>query len=184
MKKRANLIGMTIILTCFLPFSMSLAFDTVLHGNVPAEVYFSPDGGATAAILKLMATAGSEILIQAYSFRSPSITGTLIDAHKKGVKVKLIIDKSERMEGVTSATLLDSAGIPVYLDGKHAIANNRVIIIDRQIVMTGSFNFNAASEELNAENLLILKSKELAALYRDNWFAHQKHSEPFSAAAK
>jgi phosphatidylserine/phosphatidylglycerophosphate/cardiolipin synthase-like enzyme len=57
------------------------------------------------------------------------------------------------------------------------VANNRIIIIDKEVVITGSFNFNKASEEMNAENLLILKSKELSTIYRNNWTNHQKHSE-------
>ena len=102
----------------------------------------------------------------------------LLRAHERGVKVALIADKSERTEGLTPIAILANAGIPVYLDGKHAVANNRAVIADQQVVITGSFNFNQASEEMNAENLLILDSKELAAEYRKNWDRHRQHSEP------
>jgi phosphatidylserine/phosphatidylglycerophosphate/cardiolipin synthase-like enzyme len=44
-------------------------------------------------------------------------------------------------------------------------------------VITGSFNFTRAAEEKNAENLLIIKSKELAGIYFDNWNRHKEHSE-------
>ena len=43
-------------------------------------------------------------------------------------------------------------------------------------LITGSFNFTKAAEEKNAENLLILKNKELAKIYIDNWNRHRKHS--------
>ena len=55
------------------------------------------------------------------------------------------------------------------------------MIIDRETVITGSFNFTKAAEEKNAENLLIIKSKELANLYIDNWMKHKEHSEPYQA---
>lgn len=89
------------------------------------------------------------------------------------------MDKSERQEGFTPATMIANAGIPVYLDGSHAVMNNRLIIIDGRIVMTGSFSFNSASETMNAENLLFLQSTELAKLYREDWLSHKKHSEKY-----
>lgn len=167
-----------LVLSFLFSFNICPAFEISLQGQTSAHVYFSPQGGCTDAILKSISTAKHEILIQAYSFRSPIIAQALIDAGKRGVKVEMIMDKSERQEGFTPAILMANAGIPVHLDGKHAVANNRVIIVDRQTLMTGSFNFNNASEEMNAENLLILQSKELSALYRDNWLNHLKHSEP------
>jgi phosphatidylserine/phosphatidylglycerophosphate/cardiolipin synthase-like enzyme len=48
-------------------------------------------------------------------------------------------------------------------------------------VITGSFNFTRAAEEKNAENLLIIKSKELTGIYIDNWRQHRQHSEPYAA---
>lgn len=168
-----------IILTLLLPGSGVQAVDIALSGPTTAQVYFSPEGGCTAAILKAISHARSEILIQAYSFRSPSLAQALMVAYRRGVKVELIMDKSERQEGLTPPTEMANAGIPVYLDGVHAIANNRIIIIDQKTIITGSFNFNKASEEMNAENLLILETAELAKIYRDNWLKHRKHSESF-----
>jgi phosphatidylserine/phosphatidylglycerophosphate/cardiolipin synthase-like enzyme len=53
------------------------------------------------------------------------------------------------------------------------------MIIDKAKVITGSFNFTKAAEEKNAENLLIISSKELAKLYLDNWQRHKGHSEAY-----
>jgi phosphatidylserine/phosphatidylglycerophosphate/cardiolipin synthase-like enzyme len=55
------------------------------------------------------------------------------------------------------------------------------MIIDQSTVITGSFNFTKAAEEKNAENLLIIKSKELAMIYIDNWKKHREHSERYEA---
>jgi len=178
MRKGIIFLRLLFILTVCTPCSLLQAFDVVIPGNTPAQVYFSPNGRCMEAILKMISSAQSEILIQALSFSSPAMTDALLQAHGRGVNVALILDKSERMEGLTPAAILSNAGIPVYLDGKHAIANNRVILIDRRTVITGSFNFNKASEEMNAENLLMLDSKELSMPYRDNWLHHRQHSEP------
>jgi phosphatidylserine/phosphatidylglycerophosphate/cardiolipin synthase-like enzyme len=70
--------------------------------------------------------------------------------------------------------------VPTFIDDKHAIAHNKVMIIDKTTVITGSFNFTKAAEENNAENLLIIKSKELANIYIENWMKHKEHSEPYA----
>jgi phosphatidylserine/phosphatidylglycerophosphate/cardiolipin synthase-like enzyme len=69
--------------------------------------------------------------------------------------------------------------IPTLIDASHAIAHNKVMLIDSKIVITGSFNFTKAAEERNLENLLIICSKELADRYVDNWWAHLRHSVSF-----
>jgi phosphatidylserine/phosphatidylglycerophosphate/cardiolipin synthase-like enzyme len=147
--------------------------------DVPTQVYFSPNGGATQAIINEISNAKTEILVQAYSFTSTPIAKALIEAHKRGVKVEAILDKSQRKETYTEATFLAHMKVPTYIDDKHAIAHNKIMIIDKATVITGSFNFSKAAEEKNAENLLVIKSKELANVYIDNWMKHKEHSEPY-----
>jgi phosphatidylserine/phosphatidylglycerophosphate/cardiolipin synthase-like enzyme len=53
------------------------------------------------------------------------------------------------------------------------------MIIDKETVITGSFNFTRAAEEKNAENLLIIRNNELAKMYLDNWYKHREHSEEY-----
>ena len=69
--------------------------------------------------------------------------------------------------------------IPTYIDSRHAIAHNKVIIIDGAVTITGSFNFTKAAQEKNAENLLIIRSREIARAYRENWQHHLSHSERY-----
>jgi phosphatidylserine/phosphatidylglycerophosphate/cardiolipin synthase-like enzyme len=160
----------------------SLAWSAELTlNNAPTQVYFSPHGGCTEAIIAKIDNARSEILIQAYSFTSAPIAKALVQAHKRGVKVEAILDKSQRTEKYTSATFLANSGIPTFIDARHAIAHNKVMIIDGETVITGSFNFTKAAEEKNAENLLIIKSRELASIYIDNWKRHKEHSEVYKA---
>jgi phosphatidylserine/phosphatidylglycerophosphate/cardiolipin synthase-like enzyme len=157
----------------------SCAVHTQFKEVPPVQVYFSPNGGTTQAIIQEIIDAKSEILIQAYSFTSAPIAKALVDAHKRGVKVEAILDKSQRKESYTEATFLANMGVPTFIDDKHAIAHNKVMIIDKAVVITGSFNFTKAAEEKNAENLLIIKSKDLAKLYFDNWTEHREHSEDY-----
>jgi TonB family protein len=143
------------------------------------EVYFSPHGGCTYAIIRELNRAKNTVLVQAYSFTSAPIAKALLNAHKRGVKVEVILDKSQRTQKYSSATFLYNQGIPVKIDAQHAIAHNKVMIIDGETVITGSFNFTKAAEESNAENLLVIRNKKLAERYIKNWEEHEKHSEVY-----
>ena len=79
------------------------------------------------------------------------------------------MDKSQRTQKYSSATFPHSQEIPVKIDPQHAIAHNKVMIIDGEIVITGSFNFTNAAEENNAKDLLVIRDKNLAERYIKNW---------------
>ncbi len=142
-------------------------------------IYFSPRGGCTDAVIRELNKAKSTILVQAYSFSSAPIAKALLNAHKRGVKVEVILDKSQRTQKYSSATFLYNQGIPVKIDGQHAIAHNKVMVIDGETVITGSFNFTKAAEENNAENLLVIRDRKLAERYTKNWQEHYQHSEVY-----
>ena len=147
-------------------------------------VYFSPKGGCTEAIVKELGRAKRLILVQAYSLTSAPIAKALLDAHKYGVKVEILLDKSQKTDRLSSADLLARAGIPTRMDTAHAAAHNEVIVIDGEIVITGSFPFTRAAEEQNAENLLIIRNRAMAETYIKNWLEHSRHSEPYVAKTK
>ena len=146
----------------------------------PIEVCFSPKGGCTEAVVKELTAAKTSVLVQAYSFTSMPIAKALLAAHKRGVKVQVILDKSQKTEKYSAADFLVNVGIPVQIDAKHSIAHNKIMVIDGQTVITGSFNFTTAAEEHNAENLLVIRSPELAAKYAANWKVHADHSDPYA----
>lgn len=143
------------------------------------QVYFSPGGGCTEAVISELKRAKTSIYVQAYSFTSAPIAKALTDAHKRGVFVQVILDKSQRSEKYSSADFVQHAGIPTFIDDKHAIAHNKIMIIDEAVVITGSFNFTKAAEQSNAENLLVISDPALALKYFANWQAHREHSGPY-----
>jgi hypothetical protein len=68
-----------------------------------------------------------------------SLAEALVNAHKRGVNVQAILDKSQRTEQYSPATFLIHAGIPTYIDDKHAIAHNKVMVIDSHTVISVQF---------------------------------------------
>ena len=176
-----------LLVSVLLAFSLSAYFPTnspakdLILTNVPVQIYFSPRGGCTEAIVaELNKTKSEMILVQAYSFTSKPIAKALVDAHKRGVYTEIILDKSQKTAKCSAADFTCHMGIPTYIDSVHGIAHNKVMIIDREVVITGSFNFTRAAEWNNAENLLIIRSKELAREYLENWEKHKGHSEVYT----
>jgi phosphatidylserine/phosphatidylglycerophosphate/cardiolipin synthase-like enzyme len=163
--------------------ALLLVASTVL-ADPKIEVYFSPKGGCTEAVVDALSKAKSNVLVQAYSFTSPAIAKALTDAHRRGVKVEVVLDKSNRTDRYSAATFMQNNGIQTFIDDRHAIAHNKIIIIDAKTVLTGSFNFTKAAEESNAENLLVIDDVALAAKYMQNWQTHLAHSKPYERQEK
>jgi phosphatidylserine/phosphatidylglycerophosphate/cardiolipin synthase-like enzyme len=169
-----------LFLWCCLPADVSHTAENRYPATV--SVYFSPDGGCTDAVVRELAAAQKHVLVQAYAFTSAPIAKALLDAHKQGVDIQVLLDQSNVTAQYSSATFLTNAAIPVSIDSQHAIAHNKVMIIDDATVITGSFNFTKAAEHANAENLVILKdSPGLVQRYRQNWLTHAAHSSAYRA---
>lgn len=152
------------------------------HELLPSvAAHFSPKGGCTDVIVAEIGRARREVLVQAYSFSCKSIAGALVAAAKRGVKVHVLLDRSNEKEYYSALGDLTGHGIDVLVDAEHAIAHNKIVVLDRRVVLTGSFNFTRQAELENAENLLVIKGqKDLVEHYRANFLAHHGHSKPAS----
>jgi phosphatidylserine/phosphatidylglycerophosphate/cardiolipin synthase-like enzyme len=159
----------------------ALSSDTLLSRRVeraPAlAVHFSPAGGCTREAVAQIDAAKRQILVQGYSFTSRPIAGALIAAKTRGVDVRIVLDRGQRTDKRSAATVCALGGCEVTYDAKHAIAHNKIMIIDDAIVLTGSFNWTSAAESSNAENLLTIRDARMAAIYKANWQAHRAHSQ-------
>ncbi|GGF91773.1 MULTISPECIES: phospholipase D family nuclease [Cysteiniphilum] len=136
------------------------------------QLCFTPSQTAmqcTDMLTNAIGKAKSNIIVQAYSFTSAPIVKALLEAHKRGVKIVALIDKSNITSKYSVVRTLTNANIPVYVDYKPAIAHNKVMIIDGKEVVTGSFNFTKSAQVRNAENLLIIDDAKLASQYKANF---------------
>ncbi len=142
-------------------------------GAPTIEVYFSPNGGATGAIVRELNNAKKEILVQAYSLTSAPIRKALVDADRRGLRVIVILDKGQQGTKDAAADFFYGAGILTYIDDRPRSAHNKIIIVDQSTVITGSMDFTKAAEELNAENLLVIRGD--ASLVKKYFFYFQEH---------
>jgi phosphatidylserine/phosphatidylglycerophosphate/cardiolipin synthase-like enzyme len=148
-------------------------------------VYFSPNGGATHAILEAIRSAQRTILVQAYLLYSTRLAGALVRAHQRGVQVHVLLDATAQPHHppVPAVARLVAAGIAVSLDGQHAWAHDKVMILDGAIVITGSYNWTVGADKENGENLLVIRDPRLAGVYTENWRRHAHHSAPYRPTA-
>jgi len=93
-------------------------------GTAPTgwQVFFSPRGGCTEAVVDVLERATNSVLVQAYSFTSAPIARAIVEAQRRHVQVAVILDKSQRSEKYSSADFLRNSGVATFIDATHAIA--------------------------------------------------------------
>lgn len=160
--------------------------------NLPAEgrveVGFAPWDDVERLVMDQIDGARQAIYVQAYMLTSRNIVKTLIAAAERGVRVEVVADRDKVLKDERSALPRAAGnGIALWLDGNHAAAHSKVMIIDpdgkEPVVVTGSYNFSHSGKSENAENVLILTGhRALARSYLDNWKRHRAQSVSFADA--
>jgi phospholipase D len=113
--------------------------------------------------------AKESIYVQAYGFTHTEIIDSLIEAKKRGVIVEIILDSSNFLaKKLAFIEELKRLGIKIHKAKVSGIAHNKIMVIDKKKVITGSFNFTESADKRNAENVLIVVDKKLATKYLQN----------------
>jgi phosphatidylserine/phosphatidylglycerophosphate/cardiolipin synthase-like enzyme len=116
---------------------------------------FSPNGGGLSLVLQNINSAKKSVHVLAYAFTEPSVGRALLDAHKRGVSVYVVVDESSVGKANSMAKFLASNGVDVkVIIGP--MQHNKVVLVDGHTVQTGSFNFSRAAENSNMENVLVI----------------------------
>ena len=142
---------------------------TAIDNENQIELCFTPPSGCGTLIAQEIARAKESIYVQAYGLTSGIIVNQLVQAKNRGVKVQVLLDKSNVSDKWSKMMDLVNANVSVRIDKVSGIAHNKVIIIDEQKVITGSFNFTNAADKRNAENVIIINNKLVAKEYLNNW---------------
>ncbi len=139
---------------------------TLKIGETRLQSCFSPDDGCTAQLLKVIGNAKQSIYFLAYSFTSDDLANALIERYKQGVKIEGVMERSQQASNSGGEyDRFRSAGIAVRLDANPNQMHDKVMIIDSQVVVTGSFNYTYSAEKYNDENLLVLYNPQIAEQY-------------------
>lgn len=169
---------------CGVGFSLYPSFQeswiASLQEEASINVCFSPEGQCTNGIVEAIEHAQKSILVMAYSFTSRQIAEALIEAHQRGIVVKILIDKSQIRNKHSYLPLLAEQGLPIFIDSVRGIAHNKVMIFDERYVLTGSFNWTQAADSRNAENVLLINDPSLAEIYKENWERRAQAAKTYS----
>jgi phosphatidylserine/phosphatidylglycerophosphate/cardiolipin synthase-like enzyme len=141
----------------------------VYTSSAAPEIAFSPKGAATELVVHAIESAHATVRVAAYSFTSQPIAQALLEDHKRGIDVRVVVDKSNATARYTAATFLANQDVPVRVDYRYAIMHDKFIVVDGETVEEGSFNYTAAAESKNAENLLVLHDPAVAQRYGQEW---------------
>jgi phospholipase D len=133
------------------------------------NVCFTPPSGCGSLIAQEISKAKKTIFVQAYGFTSKPIIYQLKEAKNRGVKVSIILDGGHLSKNKPIYQELKDAGIEVSSDKMSGIAHNKVMIIDKHKVITGSFNFTKSADTRNAENVVLIDDANIAKQYLVNW---------------
>ena len=136
------------------------------------EVAFSPEAGAEALVFKVIGQARSEIRLAGYSFTSPAVVRHLIEAKRRGVDVRVVLDDrgNRGKANIAAMNLLVGADIPVRVNAAFAIHHDKYIVADRLHTETGSFNYSQAAAKSNSENVIVVwNNPDVAGQYLRHW---------------
>jgi len=132
--------------------------------GTPLEVYFSPEDNTQARLVELIKDAKESIHFMAYAYTADEIAAAMVERARQGVYVSGVLDAGQADSNIGGEYRnLLAAGISVRLDGNPDKMHHKVIIIDQQIVITGSYNFSRNAARRNDENTLVIHDPALAA---------------------
>lgn len=161
---------------CYVGVELYQDLHPILPSPKEMQVCFTPGQTCQKLILTQINNAKHTIHVQAFSFTDPDIGTALVNAHKRGVTVQVILDKSNKTNKKSVNRLLTRHQIPVKIDEPTGIAHSKIIIIDEQKVITGSYNFSTGAYKRNTENVLVMHDAAIAKQYLENWKSRWKKS--------
>ena len=139
--------------------------DVLSIRGVRVENYFAPEKEVMRHISGLVDMARSHIHFLAFSFTSRKLSTALIGALDRGVKVEGVFEKRGIKHPSSKYRSLKKHGALVKFDNNPAIMHHKIIVIDGQIAIFGSYNFSGNAAQVNDENLLIIHDPFITALY-------------------
>ncbi len=145
--------------------AVAVSTTTVKIGSEIISVCFSRVEICQDDIVTAIDRARTRVYIMVFIFTADAIADALIRARDRGVEVKVIVDDEQAWIRGSEFQRLKDAGINIRTDNREGLMHHKVVIIDGEIVITGSYNFSYSAEDRNDENVLIIRDKALATLY-------------------
>jgi phosphatidylserine/phosphatidylglycerophosphate/cardiolipin synthase-like enzyme len=134
--------------------------------GVKVENYFAAEDGVTQHIIDTIGLAKQSVYFMAFSFTDDGIGKAMEDKAKAGLKVGGVFETTGSGTVYSEYGKMKKAGLDVYTDGNPWVMHHKVIIIDEQVVIFGSFNFSSNADKSNDENILIVHDPAMAKSFK------------------
>jgi phosphatidylserine/phosphatidylglycerophosphate/cardiolipin synthase-like enzyme len=138
---------------------------TFTHEGVGMEIYFAPEDEVVDAMVAAVQQADQSVRFMAFSFTLDELGQAIMQKSQQGINVQGIFEKTGSETEFSEMTPMRCAGLDVRQDGNPYILHHKVVIVDNNTVITGSFNFSTNATDSNDENLLIIRDPDLTAQY-------------------
>ena len=145
------------------------AVNKVMLNTTLIEAYFCPSDNCAAALIGKLRKANNSIVFAAYSFTSPGIANELVVKLSEGINISGIIEKSTTGSKYSKHDVLAANGISLAIESSKKLMHHKFFVIDDSVVITGSFNPTENADTKNAENLIFVRSPELAEKYTNEF---------------
>lgn len=135
--------------------------------------YFSPDRGASDVVIGFIDRCNVSIDVAVYSITHDEISDALIRAHERGVKVRVLTDKTQAGNYYADDEKMEAAGIPVIRDTVTGLMHHKFMLGDAETteraMATGSFNWSANADLRNMENFVIIRLKYVIEEFQEEF---------------
>lgn len=130
------------------------------------EIYFSPDDGVAEYISEILNDAEKSIRFMAFSFTTDEFGEAIRYQAENGLTVAGVMEEQQVNSNIgTEYDFFKQAGLDVFLDGNEGQMHHKTMIVDGQIVITGSYNFSRSAEIRNDENVIIFYNEKIADFF-------------------
>ncbi len=143
--------------------------DSVRHGHnqKKSRTYFSPGTGCVDKIVDALGSTGTSLDICVFTISDDVISKAIIDAHHRGVEVRVITDDEKMEDRGSDIAEFVSSGIPVKTDNGLDHMHHKFAIFDKRILLNGSFNWTRSASQGNHENIVIDETPHLVRSFME-----------------
>lgn len=130
------------------------------------DVYFFPNDDNEIYVVNMLKTCKESIDIAIFTMTNSRIAAAIEETYRRSVKMRIIADDECCKMWGSSIYYLASIGIDIKTDDSVRFhMHHKFAVIDKSVVLTGSFNWTTQAVKNNQENILFIENKELALKY-------------------
>ena len=128
--------------------------------QIETEVWFSPGSECRAALIGHLQSCRQRMDICVFTIADDTITEAILNAHMRGVAVRVISDDDKQHDSGSDIERLRAAGVSIALDDTDAHMHHKFAIFDGRWLLNGSFNWTRSASQVNEENLVVTNDPE------------------------